>query len=627
MLRTIDLYEQLSYFEGSEDFASELNALYQQLEKVKKNLDQQVVGLVNNLQAQIMSDKLPSKRGFFTRVHNWWKNLFGGDQLRSNPYYWQNKIGALGRSDIEPPTVREYAMLKTLSDTLWEATESAPQPMIKKILTTWGNRLRQTISNSLDDMLKRVRDMSTTVASNATREEPAEVPAKEPRPKFDVEVEPVEKIHAAVKKYRELLKTKDRDEAWDALSDEERELLKDMRKRKPTPFDDDFEPVSAADDEDPGDPPDSESGPEAEEEDLDTQAKKYGILKDTQTTFGVFGRLDDGMKRVVIQACKEGACPTREKPEDKYPIREIHATTEKYLSLFKKTNNRQKTWEALTAREQEILKKIHEPWNKLKQTTRSLHNKRGNNGKKIRDRSQTGPFTLPKVVRIDDPRHEILKKFYPDLFSHLDLGGRVERPDDTEAAVVERIKRLLMKDEEEGKRVEKDDEVKPAASGPAAVADMPDEKSKEGGKKKIDYSDVKMVDTHDEDDDLDEDPSVAAIESRLFDSKYEDFAPKLKSLAKTNRSLVTKILDIWDSIDSKTVKKKFIKLVEGGRFTEILAMGGDKKKKGKDDDDDEEVKKHFGESKAPNITEAFKTNLDSMKRGLRLLSQRAYQES
>jgi hypothetical protein len=562
MLRTIDLYEQLSFFEGSKDFASELEALYQQLASVRRNLDQKVVGLVNDLQTQIMNDKLPSKRGFFTRVHNWWKNLFGSDR-RSNPYYWQNKIGALGRTDLEPPTVREYAMLKNLADTLWEDASAAPQPLIRKILNNWTARLRQTIASSLDDMMNRVRSMATRVGSTPAPEKPRPTPEPTPEP------------------------------------------------RTPTVHDDDFVPGSAADDE--GD--DGSTAPlkpaEKPELTLDKQAEKFGIFKDTRTTFGIFGKLDDSKKRLIIGACRSGHCPKNDTAEDKYPLKEIHAATNRYLELFRQKKKKGDAWSGLNTREQEILRAIHEPWNKLGKR-KNLHNNRGNNGKRITNRSQSGPFTLPKVLRIDDPRHEILSKYYPEFFNQLDLAGRVERPDDTEDKVTKRIARLLRKDKEEGHRSEDE---KPEVGDRAEIHNMSDENPKDT-EKRSDFDDLKALSSHDKSDNFEDNPETAAVQQRLYEPQYEEFASKIEKVVKTDRELVKKLMDTWDHIsDSKTLRRKFLKLIEAGKYKDIQAMSSEKKKKKTYEDDDEEVKKHFGEG------------VSGFKQKMRAVSERIYRES
>lgn len=408
MLRTIKLYEDLSYFEASDDLAAEIAALQRDLQIAKGKLGVEITKLVSSLQRQILNDKLPGKTGFFNGVHKWWKNLFGGHNDRTNPYYWQNKVGALGRTDLEPSTVEEYRMLNGLATSLAEAIDSAPQPLITKILNNWSQQLKSVIGSALDDMIDRVGKMGKRVSKGSPEAPKApEAPISEP----ESTLPPTDKA-----------------------------------KRLTAPIDDDEDdlpPVKAAPTALPADPETEES--------LDAIAAKLGIDPDMSIKdFGKFGKLPPATKRFVINACKETAagkpsphCPTRSSSN---PLKgktndEIRAILDKHTG--KSAHRMTKGLDAIDPEEQAIIKAVYEPWTSLTDKQRAdLNVDMTSRSRFISDGGVEHklPFRVPPVLKQTDPRYNILQKYYGSLFSMLAHKGRLQKPGETEEEVAARIK-------------------------------------------------------------------------------------------------------------------------------------------------------------------------------------------
>lgn len=73
----------------------------------KKEISDKIDLLVSNLKKSLMSAPY-NQRAFFDKVKNWWQNITKGASNTSNPYYFQNKFGSLGRvSNSEPPEVNQ----------------------------------------------------------------------------------------------------------------------------------------------------------------------------------------------------------------------------------------------------------------------------------------------------------------------------------------------------------------------------------------------------------------------------------------------------------------------------------------------------------------------------------------
>jgi len=108
--------------------------------------------------------------------------------------------------------------------------------------------------------------------------------------------------------------------------------------------------------------------------------------------------------------------------------------------------------------DQKILRAVWQPWYALRQKDKRHFNMRGNNGRRMRSNNPGKlPVVLPKVLRRGDPRVEILKTYYDDVFKALMHKGQIEREDDSEDVVRDRIEQLWQRSEgrvRKGKGVE-----------------------------------------------------------------------------------------------------------------------------------------------------------------------------
>jgi len=398
MLRTIQLYEQLSIFETSDDFASELQGLYRDLQRAKANLTQQVNNLLGRLHSQITSTTTPTHTGFLDRLKNWWHNLWGSENKR-NPYYWRNRLGALGRTDVEPTSVQEYRMLNDLAASLTEAVSSSGPLLVTKILTNWGNQLRTAIDSHIDNMMDRVRSMMTSlgrrpVLTPTRGEQSPSRPAEQPVPA-----------------------RKEERPASDPLNP-------DPIKPTPSRVDDDDDdgssgttlPVDRHDDDDDDDDDDDGGSSGGGETSLPEAPKPKGDILS-----------DDNLEHVR-----------------KVLKRHIGVSIEKL---------RAKSVDGVSEDDRSIILAVHEPWFRA---NRILLNRRGNNYHAIRTKNKGKfPFRIPAVLRKNDPRIDILKRYYPELYEWLESihdprYSRIERPNEDESEVRERIDRIIRRNKRDG---------------------------------------------------------------------------------------------------------------------------------------------------------------------------------
>jgi len=558
MLRTIKLYEELSYFESSADFASELEALYADLQGIRNELDRHIARLVGNLHAQILNDKLEPKSGIFNGIKQWWSNLFGGHKKKSNPYYWQNKLGALGRTDIEPPTVGEYRMLNNLANSLVEAVQASPQPLITRILNNWSAQLRNVIQAHMDGMLSRVKKSLARVGGSgggtlppaAKLPEPPK-PVKDPIKKPDV-VEP------------------------DPI---------DPAKLKPDP---------AVEDDD-----------EVDDEEVDDPADEFPEPAST-------------------------ALPSR--PEDNIPL--VRQLLQKYkgVSIENVKNGTVK----LPPEDERIILAVHEPWLSLGPTARKNLNLKGRNGIPLKSNNKGRyPFRIPPVLRLKDPRIDIMKVYYPELYRDLDHSGRIEHEGDDETAVSERIRAAIKKGLEEDefvvpkptkkrkaepkrkkepkRKTEPTPKPKPRSEPEhkAPLGDV-DDRADSSSRRKIDKKaplDPGEIGGTGKDDDTS--PPKGEIKKR-FKGVPKPVVVAMTKLAESDPDKAHEVIDAWETIKKhKEVHKKFKDYVADGDFDMAIAM----KDGGHDDDEAAELFGSHYVPVGPSLAEALVRRLREQREG------------
>jgi hypothetical protein len=69
-----------------------------EVKKLSADLSNKVDALVAELKKNLLNSPYNS-RGLFDKVKNWWNNVTKGSDNTSNPYYFQNKFGSLGRTN------------------------------------------------------------------------------------------------------------------------------------------------------------------------------------------------------------------------------------------------------------------------------------------------------------------------------------------------------------------------------------------------------------------------------------------------------------------------------------------------------------------------------------------------
>jgi hypothetical protein len=644
MLRTVKLYEQLSLFESSSDFKSELEGLRDYLVKAKETLDQQVVDLCKNLYAQLTSEKLPNKQGFLTGMHQWWKNLWGRND-KQNPYYWQNRIGALGRTDIDPPTVEEYRMLNALAQELSEAVESSRTPLINKILTQWSGKLRTVVGNYMDDMISRVSKVAGLPMPAAPIATPPTATLPVEKPKEEEPTDPKAAIKAAWDKIKDFADKKQRQTFLSKANGKDpkaaieyADLLLYMREQDPakespeepdTGRDDsrlrthrmgDIEGDGGEEDDAPATTPKKVNSSKS----LDDEAREIGIEPDTKTTFGIFKNLTDDLKTVVINACRSSSgkdCPVVEKtPEPKTPEEEIlskltsveiHNILRKYDG--KSVQNIHSGREKIDDHDRAVILAVNQPWLSLTPGERKYHNDQGSLNRPLRSHNRvvngvTLPFRIPPVIRMEDPRYQILRDYYPEHFKKLNGVGRVERENDTPETLEKRIKRNIRTGKVSG---EFSDE-KPEAEGstPKKTAPVPNptadpEPDKAPKKKKLTTS--RMGALPDDTEDVKE--SIKDVVKGF----PKGIAAPIVTLASEDEEKAREVAKAWLEVKKgeRQDKKRFEEYLEAKEWDEAIAMASDQ-----EDDSDEirDMMSHY-KPEGPSLLEAFKTRLRLQREG------------
>lgn len=69
-----------------------------EVKKLSNDLSNKIDALVAELKKNLLNSPYNS-RGLFDKVKNWWHNVTKGSDNTSNPYYFQNKFGSLGRTN------------------------------------------------------------------------------------------------------------------------------------------------------------------------------------------------------------------------------------------------------------------------------------------------------------------------------------------------------------------------------------------------------------------------------------------------------------------------------------------------------------------------------------------------
>ena len=587
MLRTITLYEQLSYFESSNDFGSELDALYNDLLGIRNSLDQQVNGLVGSLHAQIVNDKLTPKTGIMNGIKKWWSNLFGGRNKKSNPYYWQNKIGALGRTDIEPPTVEEYRIMNDLATSLAEAVATSPQPVITKIINNWSGQLRNVVSTHLDNMMGRVRQAIMRV-HHAVKDRPA--PKLPENPKSE-KPKPADAVPTPTASSSRIPSA-------------------------PMPDVDDV-PV-------PGPRPSPAPTPTA-------ASPAAGMTPRYVEIGGVKTKFDDlpaAVQRAILDREEEGDPTDAKKPDapkdathdathdapkgddilsdDNLPVVRDILSKHKGVSIEKIKSGEVK----LSPEEERIVMAVHKPWLDLDNDTRKNLNMRGRNGIPMSSNNKGKyPFRLPPVLRKNDPRIGILKRYYPDLFQNLELKGKIEHDGDDEMEIRERIKKIIRKGEEDGEY--KVQRAKPKEKLPTppdrTASHMPSDKDDtEPGvspKRKFDTAPMPAND--------DDDKPVPKSAMKERTSGYpKTVGAALRDLASKDEEKAHKVADAWETLTDKLTKSKFKKLMDAGEYDEAIALADH----AHDDDEVADMFSHY-QPKGPPLAEALVRRLRLQREG------------
>lgn len=196
-----------------------LESLRLYISSLKTSLHNEIDKLVNDLRNQVMDPGQPSKGKFLDHLKSWWTNLWYADHDQRNPYFWQNRIGSLGRNESTQLTIYEHRMFQELAFLL-EDQSALGMPRMTTILNKWKVQINDIIGQYLDALGSQVDNLITQAPASVNT---PEMPGVDPE---DEETKSVEepKKPLPVKDPVHLGNMDDKDEEFDDESEEDEEI-------------------------------------------------------------------------------------------------------------------------------------------------------------------------------------------------------------------------------------------------------------------------------------------------------------------------------------------------------------------------------------------------------------------
>lgn len=154
----------------------------QRIKTLLDRIPQEVNRMVAQLKTSLMNpvSRPEAKRGLWDRFKNTMSNLWWGRQNQDNPYFWKNKLGDdLGHAEHTVP-VEEYRLLRNHCkileeqlDLLLEA-DNVENLAMMKIINQWGEQLKNLLVQIVKDYTGvGPATASTTVPPRSNVKEPA----------------------------------------------------------------------------------------------------------------------------------------------------------------------------------------------------------------------------------------------------------------------------------------------------------------------------------------------------------------------------------------------------------------------------------------------------------------------
>lgn len=144
-------------------------------EHFKKELSLLIDKFLADLKASLTSAPANAggNTGFFDKIKNWWTNLRYGKDNTSNPNYWKNRFGELGKN--ESLSMEEYFLIKEFSEKLEtvDILEDNNQNIrLFKIIDDWGNRFK----TGLLDIVSKMEIQAGTTPEAPVASTPSKAP-------------------------------------------------------------------------------------------------------------------------------------------------------------------------------------------------------------------------------------------------------------------------------------------------------------------------------------------------------------------------------------------------------------------------------------------------------------------
>lgn len=138
-------------------------------EHFKKELSLLIDKFLADLKTSLTSGPVGAgNTGFFDKIKNWWTNLRYGKDNTSNPNYWKNRFGELGKN--ESLSMEEHFLIKEFSEKLEAVNileDNNQNIRLFKIIDDWGNRFK----TGLLDIVSKME-----IKAGATPDAPSDTP-------------------------------------------------------------------------------------------------------------------------------------------------------------------------------------------------------------------------------------------------------------------------------------------------------------------------------------------------------------------------------------------------------------------------------------------------------------------
>lgn len=114
------------------------------------DLEKTIDSFVSQLKTQLVMPSAPeARRGVWDRIKGWWSNLWYGRYNQDNPYYWQNKLGDdMGRTveSVLPIPLSHYTVLREQANLLELALPSGTEKLqIMRVIDNWARQFKSAV--------------------------------------------------------------------------------------------------------------------------------------------------------------------------------------------------------------------------------------------------------------------------------------------------------------------------------------------------------------------------------------------------------------------------------------------------------------------------------------------------